>query len=127
MMPPNSSVKINSQQLLIGRIKPAGPIIPERITKKACTRTPLSNITNTPLSNITSIPSGTKVQQKRDKRKGKAVHNDWENIPLNDWSRNLFDEEFSKKPNTAPHLYDDKGCIYFQNCSMNIIFVCYSM
>lgn len=115
MRPPLNSLQINSHQLFIPNIKPAGASIPDITMKKACTRTPLSNITN--------IPPSTKLEPKRDKRKGKAVHNDWENIPLKDWSRNLFDDEFSKTPNTAPHLYDDKGCVNFENGNMTIIFV----
>uniref|UniRef100_A0A164XZK9 Uncharacterized protein n=1 Tax=Daucus carota subsp. sativus TaxID=79200 RepID=A0A164XZK9_DAUCS len=69
-------------------------------TRKPCTRTPLSNITN--------IPSFTNLPNRRDKRKGKAINKDWEDVPLKDWSRNLFEEEFSNRTKTIPNLYDDK-------------------
>ncbi|XP_063949879.1 uncharacterized protein LOC135152724 [Daucus carota subsp. sativus] len=69
-------------------------------TRKPCTRTPLSNITN--------IPSFTNLPNRRDKRKEKAINKDWEDVPLKDWSRNLFEEEFSNRTKTIPNLYDDK-------------------
>ncbi|KAL1805357.1 hypothetical protein ACET3Z_028425 [Daucus carota] len=77
-----------------------GSAMPHVSTQKHCNRTPLSNITN--------LQSSTQLHNTRDKRKGKAVQKDWENIPLKEWSRNLYEEEFTNRPNAGPNLYDDK-------------------
>nr|XP_017217080.1 PREDICTED: uncharacterized protein LOC108194638 [Daucus carota subsp. sativus] len=68
----------------------------------------VNQLPRTPFRDITNVSRNQKNAQHQQKPKGKAKQNKWEDVPLNAWSRNLFDQEFSQNhTNNNSVVYDE--------------------
>ena len=57
------------------------------------------------------------ANQQKQKGKSKAKRKNWADAPLNVWSRNLFQEEFSQPQSNPTVVYDEDCGMLF--CSIN--------
>ncbi|XP_017251519.1 uncharacterized protein LOC108222125 [Daucus carota subsp. sativus] len=102
---PNSS-RLSSTSLTSERLKSKS--CKNKMSQERPLRTPFTDITN-------KLPrSKSKTNEDRDKAKAKYCTRG--NAELKDWSRNLFEDEFSKKQTASAIVYDENCGMTFCSC-----------
>ena len=77
----------------------------------------VNQLPRTPFRDITNVSRNGKNAQHQQKPKCKAKQNKWEDVPLNAWSRNLFDEEYNQNHTNSSSV------VYDENCGMQTNYV----